>query len=77
MKFQYIFRLVDAVSGILYDMLLDRFYTYTSDLSSITAVIDENRIDKKELSQILIKMEVISDEIAEKINRMREAIQNP
>ncbi len=52
MKFQYIFRLVDAVSGILYDMLLDRFYTYTSDLSSITAVIDENRIDKKELSHI-------------------------
>jgi len=76
-KFQYIFRLVDAVSEILYDMLLDRIHSYTSDLSGITAVMDENRVDKKELSKILIKMETVSDEIAENINLMREAIQNP
>jgi len=74
MKFQYIFRLVDAVSGILYDMLLDRFHTYTSDLSGITALMDEKQIDRKEVSKILVKMESISDKTAEKINLMRESI---
>ncbi|MCP4113352.1 MAG: hypothetical protein GY749_48780 [Desulfobacteraceae bacterium] len=72
LKFQYIFKLVDALSAILYDMLLNRFQAYTADLSKITELIDRKQTDKEQISELLKEMEMNSREISERINSIRE-----
>jgi len=74
-KFQYIFKLADAVSEKLYDALLDRFQTYVTDLSKINELISEKRIDKERASEVLGEMERTTKRIHERINRVREKIE--
>ena len=69
-KFQYIFKLVDVVSNSYYEILLDRFQAYNTDLSELTDLIGEKRIDKERVYKILKEMETASNEMIKRINRV-------
>lgn len=74
LKFQYIFKLVEAVSNKLYDALLDRFQAYVADLSNIVDLVSNKKIDKQRTSELLKEMELISQEISQRITAVREEI---
>jgi len=75
-KFQYINKLVEAVSKSLYESLLDRFQAYVTDLSNIVELINNKLIDKKQATEILKEMEQSSREIGDRINIIREKIES-
>lgn len=74
LKFQYIFKLVEAVSNKLYDALLDRFQAYVADLSNVVDLISNKKLDKQRTSELLKEMELISQEISQRITAVREEI---
>ncbi|WP_207680489.1 dynamin family protein [Desulfonema magnum] len=74
-KFQYVFRLVEAFSTILYDILLDRLHAHTTDISEIVNLINKKQIDKHAASQLLKDMELASRGINTRIETLREKME--
>jgi len=74
-KFQYIYKLIEAASNSLYETLTDRFRAYVADLSNIVELINNKLIDKQQTSEILKEMEQTSIEIDERINIIREKME--
>lgn len=70
-KFQYLFKLADALSDILRDILLDRFQAYITDLSNIAELIGEKQVDREDFTEILGKMETVSSGISKRIDSLR------
>jgi Glu-tRNA(Gln) amidotransferase subunit E-like FAD-binding protein len=75
-KFQYTYKLVDALSNSLYESLLDRFEIYTSDLSNLVSQINNKMIDREEMAELLKMMALSCNETDEKINDIREKIES-
>jgi GTPase SAR1 family protein len=75
-KFQYIFRLVEAESNSLYETLLDRFQVYGTDFSSIVDLINNKMIDKEQTSEMMKTIAFDCSEMGKKINNLRKMIQN-
>ncbi len=73
-KFQYLFKLVGAVSNKLYEVILERFQTYLTDLSSVVELVGDQRLDKQRTSDLLRKMESTVKEISPKIKIVRDTI---
>jgi hypothetical protein len=76
LKFQYIFKIVDMVSNNFYEVLLDRFQAYITDLSEISRFISEKRIDRERVAGVLKNMEVTGGEINKRIKSVREKIES-
>jgi len=76
LKFQYFFKLVEMVSNNFYQVLLDHFQAYVTDLSEISNFINEKRIDKERVSGTLKNMEVTCKEINERIESVRKKIES-
>jgi hypothetical protein len=74
-KFQYVFKLIDALSNSLYDGLLDRFQTYFTDHSRMVELIGEKRLDREQASGALETMAQTSQEIRIRIDGIRDQIQ--
>ena len=75
MKFQYCFRLVDALSAILHDLLIDRFQAYLTDLSKLAEMVNHKQTDKEKLSEILEGMAAVAKEIGGRISALREKME--
>ena len=73
-KFQYIFKLVDAVSNALFETLLDRFQTYVTDLSRLVEGIEGHKEGKDGATGLLEEMESVSVNIQERIRHIRNKI---
>ena len=73
-KFQYIYKLIEAASNSLYETLIDRFQVYGTDLSDIVELINNKLINKQRASEILKDMEQTSMGIDGRINIIREKI---
>jgi predicted transcriptional regulator len=73
-KFQYIYKLIEAASNSLYETLVDRFQVYGTDLSDIVELINNKLINKQQASEILKNMEQASVGINGRINIIREKI---
>lgn len=73
-KFQYIYKLIEAASNSLYETLIDRFQVYGTDLSDIVERINNKLINKQRASEILEDMEQTSMGIDGRINIIREKI---
>jgi hypothetical protein len=73
-KFQYLYKLVEAESNSLYESLLDRFQIYGSDLSSIVDLIDNKLIDKEQTFEMLNTMALDCSKLSEKINVLKQKI---
>ena len=74
-KFQYIYRLVEAESNSLYESLLDRFQIYGEDISSIVDLINNKIIDREQTSEMMNTIAFNCSEVGEKINGLREKIE--
>jgi hypothetical protein len=74
-KFQYIYRLVEAESNSLYESLLARFHVYGEDLSNIVDLINNKMIDREQTSEMMKTLAVNCSEMGEKINGFREEIE--
>jgi GTPase SAR1 family protein len=75
-KFQYIFKLVEAVSSSFYQVLTDRFQSYVADLKSIINRVGDKQIAKEQVLEILQEMELTSREINKRIKVIREKIES-
>lgn len=73
-KFQYIYKIIEAASNSLYETLIDRFQVYGTDLSNIVKLINNKLINKQQVSEILKNMEQTSMGIDGRINIIREKI---
>lgn len=73
-KFQYFFKLVDAEANALYEVLLDRFQGYVTDLSKLVEGIENHRENKGGAGDLLQELESTSRNIQESIQRARSAI---
>ncbi|HUV78340.1 MAG TPA: dynamin family protein [Desulfobacterales bacterium] len=73
-KFQYMYKIVEAVSNSLYASLIDRFQAYAADLSNTVELINDTLIDKEQASTTLQEMAVTAGKIEEKINTVCENI---
>ena len=73
-KFQYLFRLVEAVSNKLYGTLLERFQTYVADLSNVVELVGDKRLDKERTSEHMRAMELTVRGINHRIKAVRDKI---
>jgi hypothetical protein len=74
-KFQYIYKLIEAASNSLYEALIDRFRVYVADLSNVVELINNKLVDKKQATEILKEMEQTSTRIDGRINIIREKLE--
>ncbi|MCG6909904.1 MAG: dynamin family protein [Deltaproteobacteria bacterium] len=75
-KFQYMYKLAGAMSDHLYKGLLERFEAYFADISTMVALIKEERIDKKGSLDSLQRVEKESVATLQRIDGLRERIGN-
>jgi GTPase SAR1 family protein len=75
-KFQYIYRLVEAESNSLYESLLDRFQVYSTDLSNMVDLINNKMIDKEQTFEMMKTIAFDCGEMDERINGLRKRIEN-
>ncbi|MBF0120568.1 MAG: dynamin family protein [Desulfobacterales bacterium] len=66
-KFQYMFKIIDALVNNLYEILMERFQIYFSDISKINELINNNQNDKDKIVDILKEMEKASNKIHEEL----------
>ena len=66
-KFQYVFKLVEAIAAALNQSLMDRFRGYMTDLSQISAVLDQKDTDARQTCQRLQTMAQTSRATADDI----------
>jgi hypothetical protein len=71
-KFQYIYKLIEAASNSLYETLADRFRIYGTDLSDIVDLINNKLVNKQRAFEILKDMERTSTGIDGRINIIRK-----
>ena len=74
LKFRYFFKLVEAASENFSQTVLDQFQAYFSDLSAAIERVGSSRGDKEKARHIIDDMERTSQEIVNKINRVRAEI---
>ena len=73
-KYQYVFKLVDAVSMVLFESLLDRFQSYVTDLSKLVEGIEDHKEGKEDTTALLQEMESVSMNIQERIGQARNKL---
>ena len=73
-KFQYMYKLADAMSEHLYKGLLESFDAYFTDISNMVALIREERIDKTTALEELKKIETNASLVLDKIDGLREKV---
>jgi len=76
-KFQYIFKLADAVANRYYDILTERFQMYTTELSLLTSLINQRRIDKQQLFTILKEIDDDVRKVSIRINEVKKKLDIP
>jgi GTPase SAR1 family protein len=76
LKFQYFFKLVEAVSASFAETVLAHFQVYFSDLSTTVERIGSSQGDHGKALQILDDMERASRELSGKIDRIRGEIES-
>ena len=74
LKFQYVFKLVDAASAKVYDVLLDRFQLYAADLSALIGLIGEQEEDRERALKILKEIAVSLSRLNIQISRLKNGI---
>ena len=74
-KFQYIFKLIEAISINYCEALIEGFQVYNTDLSKLAELTEKKRIDKQQLSALLKEMEQIAANILDRINILRKKIE--
>ena len=75
-KFQYLFRLTDAMVHQLNDDLRERFQVYFTDASKMIEMVKEEHIDKERVKESLQKIGETARDFMERIERVRENVES-
>ncbi len=73
-KFQYVFKLSDAVAQALKNTLIDRFQTYADSLMRMVEDVRTRKLDRNRAVEILAEMRRKSTDIEERIQKIGEGI---
>ncbi len=76
LKFQYVFKLADAVSSTVYETLVARFQTYATDLTSLIGLLDEQGGEKDSAMATLEDMAQKAGLLEDRIDQAREKIES-
>jgi len=74
LKFQYFFKLADAVAKEMYECLCSRFDTYAADLSRISETVSQNQTDKDRTAAMLLELEKTRQGTDARIRELKEKI---
>lgn len=74
-KFKYLIKLVDFVSAVLDQELLRGFNNYTDDLLRLNERINNKKVDKKRIDEILVDIMQDIPKINDKISRIKKEIE--
>jgi hypothetical protein len=74
LKFNYLFRLVDATAASYGDIILSRFQAHFSDLTSICNSLNDTRTDKKVTRQELQDIQETAQSLSGQIAGLRREI---
>ncbi|MCG6906867.1 MAG: dynamin family protein [Desulfobacteraceae bacterium] len=74
LKYQYLFKLVDALAGDLYALLMNRFQAYTADSAQLAELIGSKQSDKQTALERLGELAAASADLNERIARLRAAL---
>ncbi|MCD6139202.1 MAG: dynamin family protein [Deltaproteobacteria bacterium] len=74
LKYQYFFKLVDAVSSRLYEALTSHSRAFTVSLLNVRSLIEDERLTKQELMSNLSSMAETLDLVAKKIGKLEEIV---
>jgi hypothetical protein len=69
LKFQYFYKLVDAVSNSLYEALIDRMRAFTGSLSDMSGLIENQRTARDQLTG---EIDALQDEIGAAFSEIRK-----
>lgn len=75
-KFQYLFRLTDAMVHRLNDDLRERFQIYFTDASKMIEMVKEEHIDKERIKESLQKIGETARNYLEGIERLRDDVES-
>jgi Mg2+ and Co2+ transporter CorA len=70
LKYQYLFKLVDAVSSALYEALVDRMRAFTGSLSDMSGSIENQRVAK---DQIIEEFVSLKKSVGTLLDKVKEA----
>jgi len=73
-KFQYIIKLVDAVSHAVFESMVSRFQIYATDLTYLIELLDREESEKENAMAILEDMSRSAGQLDERIGLAREKI---
>lgn len=75
-KFQYLFRLTDAMVHQLNDDLRERFQVYFTDASKMIEMVKEEHVDKERIKEDLRKIGETARGYLERIDKLREDVES-
>jgi hypothetical protein len=70
LKYQYLFKLVDAVSTSLYESLVDRMRAFTGSVSDMRGLIENERMARDQIVKEFVSLESSASAV---LNKVREA----
>ena len=73
-KFQYLLKLANGASNVIFQELGNRFQTYQTDLSRLSSLLDDKGADKENAMMILNEAKAGTDEILAGIDQARQLI---
>jgi len=73
-KFQYLFKLVDAVAAQLREELMDRFHDFTSDLIKLSEMTGKHQVDETHLIDQLTHMAQKASDLESRLREMAEFV---
>ena len=74
LKYQYVFKLVDVAAENLYDMLVDRFRSFTIDISDMMSLAGRQHEVKEEATQALAMLDHSISALQERIEDVKKRI---
>ncbi len=75
-KFQYLFRLTDAMVHELNDVLRERFQVYFTDASKMIEMVKEDHLDKGRIKESLQKIGETARNYQTQVERLREDVES-
>lgn len=73
-KFQYLFRLSDAVAEALKDAMVDRFKTYSDSLMRMIEDVKDRKLDRNRVVKILGEMQRQAEGVEGRIRKIEEGL---
>jgi hypothetical protein len=74
LKYQYLFRLVGAMSERLYETLTDQMVAFTGDLTDLKALIEDDHSTKPDVTERFSEMEHSLSHLTRKIERVQRLV---